>query len=241
MSVYIGHAVQDEDGKSRGGQPGDQTGKEVCTRRWYLNQKGWRVFRAKDPLVAEKIAYDMEAACANPCIGYDQSDRNTLTEIVSKLDYDCARVTKPCETDCSALVYVCVRYAGVKVGSFNTASEAKALLATGAFEELEGSKYTDDSAFLRRGDILVTCTKGHTCVVLNDGDKAYAGDTNVVYVKGRSVRVRAGDSSKTACVGIAHRGDEFLYLGTAPSGWYKIMYYGREAYITNKPQYTELR
>ena len=35
MSVMIGHASIDENGKARGGVAGDQTKREVCTRTWY--------------------------------------------------------------------------------------------------------------------------------------------------------------------------------------------------------------
>ena len=66
-------------------------------------------------------------------------------------------------------------------------------------------------------------------------------DRAFVLVKGGSVRVRAGDSVQTPCIGIAHRNDRLPYLGTAPSGWYRIDWNGREAYITNRPRYTEVR
>lgn len=251
--VYVGEAIHDENNGARGSEPGDQTGREVCVREWKLNPKGWRVFRAKDPAVAEKIAYDMRAACANPFIGYDQTDRRTLYEVSKPLDFDCARVKTPCECDCSSLVQVCVLYAGVKVGSFNTASEAAALLKTGAFIELAGEKYTESPDYLRTGDILVTKTKGHTCVVLNDGPKAEPlpdpepepepepePSNAYVLIKGGSVRVRDKDGVYGRCIGIVHRGEEYPYLGTAPSGWYMIEYRGLSAYITNKPRYTEV-
>ena len=63
MAVKVGSARIDENGKAHGGQAGDQTGKEVSTQSWYLHSKGWRVFRAKNPSVAEKIAQCMERAC----------------------------------------------------------------------------------------------------------------------------------------------------------------------------------
>ena len=50
------------------------------------------------------------------------------------------------------------------------------MLATGAFVELSGGKYTDRSDYLRKGDVLVTRTQGHTVVVLNDGGKAMLDD-----------------------------------------------------------------
>ncbi len=55
MSVLIGHASIDENGKLHGGSAGDQTKKEVCTRSYY--KASWDVvIRAKDPKVAEKMA-----------------------------------------------------------------------------------------------------------------------------------------------------------------------------------------
>ena len=243
MKVLIGHAYCDENGAARGGKPGDQAGKELRISDWYLNKKGWRVFRAKDPAIAEKLAYDMKAACDNPAIGYDQGDRGTLFTVASKVGYDCARVTTPCETDCSALVRVCCWYAGVKVGGFNTESEAKALLATGKFVELKGDEYTTKPDMLRPGDILVTKTKGHSCVVISTDQVVEPKPdptAQTVRIKGGSVRVRAGDNTATRCIGIAHRGEKFPLLGTASSGWYRIEWHGCEAYVTNKKQYTEV-
>ena len=58
MSVKIGSARIDENGKAHGGRAGDQTGKEVSTQSYYVHSKGWRVFRAKDPAAAGE-AYAM--------------------------------------------------------------------------------------------------------------------------------------------------------------------------------------
>lgn len=244
--VYLAHAVSDEHGGARGGEPGDQTGKEVCLRKWYKNEKGWRVLRPKDPAVAEKIAWDAEAAAANPFIGYDQGDRNTLLNVVKPLGYNCAAVTTRCECDCSSLVQVCCLYAGVKVGSFSTATEASVLLKTGAFVELEGAEYTDSQDRLRRGDLLITRVKGHTAVVINNGKDAEpipepTPDLRTfVRIKGGSVRVREGDNTGTKTIGIVHRGDEYPLVGYGDSGWYQIEWRGTTGYVTNKPQYTEV-
>ena len=171
MAVIIGSARSDERGKISGGAAGDQTGKEVSTQSWYLHSKGWRVFRAIDAAVAEAIAVCMEAACANNCIGYDQNQRNTLYNAVKTLGFDVRKLTKKVETDCSALIRVCLAFAGIMVADFNTSTEASVLLKSGAFVELTDSKYTKKSDYLRRGDILVTKTKGHTAAVLTSGPK----------------------------------------------------------------------
>lgn len=172
MAVRIGSARIDENGHAMGGKPGDQTGRELSTQNWYLHSKGWRVFRPISPQVAEKSAWAMQEACDNPCIGYDQGDRLTLYYTARDVGFDPAEVRTKCETDCSALVRVCEAYAGIMLPNFTTHNEAAALLASGAFVELKGAKYTDGSAYLKRGDVLVTAKPGHTVIVLTDGAKA---------------------------------------------------------------------
>lgn len=153
--------------------PGDQhSGLEVSTQEWYLHSKGWVLLRAKNPEARERIALAMERACANNNIGYSQPTRNTLYNNVKPYSFDPAKTTKPVNTDCSALVRVCVNFAGITVGDFITSSEASTLIGTGAFDKLTDSKYTTKPDYLMRGDILVTKTKGHTVVVLSNGDKA---------------------------------------------------------------------
>lgn len=173
MAVKIGSARIDENGQARGGKAGDQRGGEVATQKWYLHTQGkWRVFRAKAAEARERIAWDMQAACDNNQIGYDQDQRDTLYKAAKPLGYDCSKVTEPVETDCSALVRVCCAYAGIDVGNIRTWSEPGMLLATGAFVEMQGAKYQTQAAYLMRGDILCTPSSGHTVVVLSDGDKA---------------------------------------------------------------------
>ena len=172
MAVKVGSARIDENGKTHGGKAGDQNGKEVSTQAWYRHKKGWRVLRCKSADKADKIARAMQAACDNANIGYDQYQRDTLYNLAKTVDFDPGRVKTPCETDCSALVRVCLAYAGIMVENFRTPNEASILLRSGEFIELKESRYTDQSSYLRRGDILVTRTQGHTVVVLSNGSKA---------------------------------------------------------------------
>ena len=254
-TVYVGNAVCDENGHARGGKPGDQTGRELRIQPWYLNAKGWRVFRAKDPAVAKKIADDMRWACDNMAIGYNQSTRNTLYNAAKPFDFDCAKVTELCECDCSSLVRVCVLYAGIKINDFNTTSEPARLLATGAFEEMVGEKYTDSPDFLREGDVLCTAVKGHTCVCLNDGPKAHEDDpepepepeptpeppvvTYKVLVIGRSVNVRDSDSKAGKVMFTAHKGNRFNLIDiSSDTGWYHIETHKGPGYISNRADLT---
>lgn len=169
MAVRVGSARIDERGQGYGGKAGDQTGKEVAIENYYVHSLGWYVVRAKKDSVREKIALDMEYACANKCIGYDMGDNQSLWKVAGKVGYDCSKVKTPCETDCARLVRVCVWYAGVKAPDFYTGTLAKVLEATGEFEILKDTKHCNSSAYLKRGDILVTRKQGHTVVVLDDG------------------------------------------------------------------------
>ena len=175
MAVIIGSARQDENGKAYGGQAGNQSGREISTQNWYLHSKGWRVLRAKDAGVGQRLAIAMRAACENKNIGYNQWRRNTLYDAAAVWGFDISRVNTPVETDCSALVRTCIAYAaGITTlpSSLRTGNMCSLILATGAFEELSGKEYTTKPDYLKAGDILCTKTSGHTVIVLTDGAKA---------------------------------------------------------------------
>lgn len=175
MAVIVGSARGDENGAAYGGKAGDQRdGREVSTQNWYKHTKGWRVFRAIDPNKAAIIGRQMEVACANEMIGYDQHERYDLFAEAKKVGFDLAKVTTPTECDCSELVRCCCAAAGIMnlpTSGFRTINMAQHLLKSGEFVELKGSKYTEQSEFLGVGDILVTRTSGHTVVVLTNGKK----------------------------------------------------------------------
>ena len=169
--IKIGQASRDERGKYSGGIAGDQDGREVAICEWY-NRPWDKVLRCKDVAKAEKIAVAMEKACKNNCIGYDQSQRTTLYSLAKSNGWKIEDIKTPCETDCSALVAVCVNAAGVNIsGDIYTGNEAKALLQTGEFELLSAPKYLMTDEYLKRGDILLY-EFHHTAIALQDGRKA---------------------------------------------------------------------
>lgn len=171
MAVRVGSARIDERGKASGGKAGDQTGREVAIENYYVHSQGWYIIRAKDDKVREKIAVAMERACANKNIGYDQGQNGTLWDAAEKVGFDPGKVKVKCETDCGRLVRVCIYYAGIKVAEFYTGNEVAKCKATGAFDIIKDKAKCSTSAYLMRGDILVTRTKGHTVVVLDDGSE----------------------------------------------------------------------
>lgn len=166
--TIIGSARIDERGKASGGKVGDQKQKtspdykgEVSMQNFYVSSKGWNILRAKSPAVASSIALSMTIACNNPNIGYNQARR---LDIIKAGTHSAA----PTSCDCSSLVRQCIREAGVEVGNFTTANEANVLMATGLFDKLTYKQGT--ALFL--GDILVTCVKGHTCVVTSGATRS---------------------------------------------------------------------
>lgn len=176
-TVYIGGASIDERGKASGGQAGNQSGRELRKQPYYDHDKKWYVFRARNPAVREDIAVAMENSIANRNIGYDQLQNQTLWNQIKSKGYDPARATSPCETDCARLVRVCVAYGfnengldASAVPDWYTGTLPRLIMGLGEFVKYTDDKHCKGGRMLARGDVLCTRSKGHTVVVLNDGD-----------------------------------------------------------------------
>lgn len=213
----ITHARSDEKGNITNGVAGDQTGKEICTTDFYVHAKGWYVIRPKDPADAEKIASAAEDIGANECFGYDQNERDTGITAAKAVGYIIKKVAKMCELDCSTLVRLCCLVAGISVGDFYTGNERSTLNGTGKFEKAVA--YSSGME-LKRGDILVTKTKGHTAVVTqgtasvsSDGWKLEGGIW--YYYKG-------GKKLKSAWVKSNHHWYRVGTDGKLLTGWHQI-------------------
>ena len=164
MSLIVGSARIDENGKISGGKAGDQTGKEVSTQSYYMHKKGWYVMRAKSVAHANALAVAMQQACANDNIGYDQSERNGVITQLNKYG-SLSKIAVNTECDCSSLVRACIIQATmVDVGNITTANLATTLEKSGLFYPKEN--VTAEST-LYNGDVLVTKTKGHTVIVVS--------------------------------------------------------------------------
>ena len=172
MSVKIGEARFDENGRTSYGEPGDQTGEEVKISDFYINeQKPWKlVFRAKDKTKAQKIALAMSQACTNDKIGYAQyGDGSTVYRyglyFALKTNPTIDTVSIPCNCDCSSLVAQCVRAAGINVSIYmSTSDEQKVLMNTGEFDQLDFVR----GMTLLTGDIM--WRQGHTGIITSGDD-----------------------------------------------------------------------
>lgn len=171
MSVIIGSARIGENGSANYGRSGDQTGGEVSKQEWYKHSKMWYVLRPKKEEHANKIAFAMNAACDNDHIGYSQNTRYEAWDWCRNHNtYNPQHITENVNTDCSALVRLCLAYAGIFVDDFYTGNEKEVIMETGCFIDASGTASVNPE-YLKAGDILVTQTKGHTVVVLTSGSK----------------------------------------------------------------------
>lgn len=173
MSVLCGWASIDERGKVSGGKAGDQTGKEVKTGPWYdFGQT--TVLRWKDEAKAKKYTKAIKALCKNKHNGYDQLERTSLYSALKKLGWDYTKLTKDVECDCSELVVCavnCVLGKAAISSAVYTGNLNNALMNSGYFKKLTGSKYCNSSNYLAIGDVI-NAPGHHVISCLENGPKA---------------------------------------------------------------------
>lgn len=161
MKILLAHAKSNEEGKTTGGKAGDQTKNEVCIQEYFAYS--WQyIYRAKDPKRAEYLAANAEIICANDNIGYDHNDRYSMYLLAKAAKYNFTKVTKPCCTDCSQMTATLINGSGVSISPYiATINMRDHMNQTGAFTEIP---FTDKNQ-LKRGDILLTVTKGHVVII----------------------------------------------------------------------------
>lgn len=176
MSIQCGWASIGETGHARNNKAGDQTGLEVKIGRWYYFRQDF-VLRFKDRSKAKKAAQICRGIANNSNVGYDQEDRTTLYQELARVGWDPARITKPVETDCSAMVAAIVNAVGIKVSKdLWTGNMRAALYGTGAFYLYAGSAYTESDRLLMTGDVILN-EASHVIMALEDGPGVKTGST----------------------------------------------------------------
>jgi len=242
-AVMVGSARHNEFGDISGGKPGDQLqastpdySGECSMQEWYMHPLGWVVVRAKTEEQRQKIAQDMEYICNNPNIGYDQPRDQSLYKAAKPYGFNASCVDTPCDTDCARAVRVCVLYAGIDCPDFYTATEVNVLKSTGQFDVLTESKYTDSPDYLLRGDILVTRAKGHTVVVLSDGQYAHKDaqkDADIYEITGNTVNMRTGPSTDWPVLQVLKKGEQ-VKGSSVKDGWLQGEAKGIWGYVSLK-------
>ena len=261
MAVRIGHAVMDENGKITGTISGDQTGKEVQIATWYAkNSKGvgWSHYlELKDAAKREKLARFIEAACANPKIGYSQDHRTALYDSMkngSSVDLASGDV------DCTSLIFIGLKLAcGINVAIGYSGNMYSLLKATGQFNIYTDSAHLTTDKLAKRGGIYLR--NGHALTVLEDGsaasqtvvettstaatdDGSFEADQidppYVLALGSVNVRVAAGVAGNKI-IYTAHNGEKLPFGEIdADTGWYAVETPKGNGFITNKPKYTRL-
>ncbi len=181
---YISNSGSDENGKYKGGKAGDQSKKEWYLRKWY--SRPWTcALRWPDVTVGTLIAQLGVDAALNDRIGYDQGQRDTFWREVRRVGYLPAKITTPCEEDCTAgvngLVH-CAAYllevpalkkipeTGVRSGNM------RKYYKEAGFKVLTESKYLKSGDYLLPGDILLY-DNHHAATNITCGKKVRDGYT----------------------------------------------------------------
>ena len=190
--MSLSNCGHDERWQYSGGQTGDNNGTEWQIVNWYSYP--WDcVLRYPDKTIRNWMGNQARAAANNNHIGYDQGDRQTFWEQLQKSDYDAAKISVDCETDCSAGVLAICKAAGYhfnvqKLKDINqtgyTGNEEQILSAAG-FEVLRDKKYLTSDRYLDNGDILLN-TVNHTAFNIDRGSQC---DTDEIAVPSVTLRV----------------------------------------------------
>lgn len=200
---------------------------------------GWKmVFRAKNPDVAERIAYMIEGAVLNgDHIGYGQASlasdggkyprEGVFDALFQMSDPDTRKINTLCNCDCSSLVGACVYGASPalyipEMRTMWTGTEEQILMRSGEFIELTDPMLLELGTGLKRGDILLK--DGHTAVAV-DSDGHH--DTFPVIIDNcYKSRIRSGPGVDFDTLEIVTVGDILEAEGTAYDidafPWYRV-------------------
>lgn len=208
---------------------------------------GWEyVFRAKDPEVAEKIAWTMEGAVWNGNhFGYGQASLATdggkyprtsaFDAILEEPSHDPRKVKKLCNSDCSASMGFSVFFGGVpddRLRDMWTGNEREILMSTGAFIELTDPLLLELGTGLHRGDILLKT--GHTAVAIDTDDHH---DTYPIIIYNCAFsRIRKGPGVEYDTINTVGAGTILHAEGKAVDAdgdiWYRVIYDGKVGYTS---------
>lgn len=172
----IANCSSDENGRYHGGVSGDQTGREWIIRDWY--NRPWNcVLRYPDKEIREMLAEMAIKGANNNNVGYNQWQRDSYYTQLQKVNYDPAKITAKCQTDCSASIIAHVKAIGYlknidkfkNISATYTGNMRSAFKAAG-FQVLTDSKYLTGTSYLLPGDILLNDAH-HVTTFLGIGSK----------------------------------------------------------------------
>ena len=253
MSIKAIHAKMNEKKTTTGGLPGDQTGKEIFSEPFYLNDSKYLLICRDKDMAARALAFAIEIA-NNDAFGYSQ-DKDERWSGFKSIMANGGRVDGASGSfDCASFIITVYILAGLKIKPDGyTGSMRSQFKATGMFDIYQGSPYTTSSDYAKAGCLYLrpkTSTRGgHVFMAMQDGsntasDEDNEGTDTPESADGQPVvmRIRV-DEIKEWCnvrnspviakdniIGHAYKNDEYDVLGVEDE-WYRINYKGRVAYI----------
>lgn len=177
--VKIAEAYSDEAGGARGGMAGDQgtpgnTGKpsqggeEVRVKDWYNRTGGWDVcLECTDAAMGIAAASNATRIANDPSFGYDQDQRSTAYKAI--LAAGSIEAAADSELDCSVLVFISYKLAGLNIEIGYTGNLESRFMATGKFIAHREPKYLTSGDLAKPGWIYLTAGKHTMIVVSGDG------------------------------------------------------------------------
>lgn len=251
MATKIAHAVGDENGNGSGGRAGDQTGREVRVQNWYNRSGGWGVALEPTDEKMAAAAADIAVRIANDdSFGYDKGQRTTAYKAILAAGGN-IEAAADSELDCSVLVFIAYKLAGLNIEIGYTGNLESRFLATGKFKAHRESKYLTSGEYAKKGWIYLTAGK-HTAIVVTDGSKSGSTSETVsattdtvkppyVVSKG-TVNIRTGSGTQYERIGTTYNGQKLPYQGTDKAGlkWYMVEWEDMTAFISSNPKYTKL-
>ena len=246
MAVKVVEAIGDERGKSKGGEAGDQTGKEILIRTFAKRDYNFTVvMRCKDKTLAEKAAEIAKRIALSAQFGYNQAARWSGAKAIEAVGVNNLELAKAGDFDCSSLCLEAYKLAGVDLKhTGNTASLPKILLKTGKFEELTDPKYFESTDYLEVGDIY-DAPNIHALMILTNGNKVKPDEeptSDYVKIIRGKVNVRKTPripvKTNSNVYYVASKGEKFPYTGTTKvdetgKAWWEVICEGRTGYISS--------
>ena len=243
---YISNSGSDENGAYKGGQAGDQTGKEWQMRSWY-NRPWLVVLRHPDQKVGLKLAQLAIDAALNDKIGYDQGQNRTYLAQLKAVGWEPSKITVACEADCSAGVCANVTATGYLLGikalkehTGTYTGNMRSALTKAGFKALTDSKYLTSGDYLLPGDILLN-DNHHTATNVTIGAKVkkdWNPGTSKPAEPTKYYRVRKSWEDKASQIGAFTVLDNAILAVDANPGYAAFDDDGRQVY-PKKDQETE--
>lgn len=176
MAPYAVEALGNERGTAKQGIPGEQNGDtEVVKRTWRVRTGGWGVcLECTDVALAQRAAAFAIRIANDPSFGYDQDDRWTADSAIKAAGGN-IEAAAASEVDCSSLIDICYRLAGLPVEKGYTGNLERRYLATGKFIAHREPKYLQSADYARTGWLYLTAGK-HVAILVSDGKYSGAGE-----------------------------------------------------------------